>query len=74
MAPFTFVQQVAWRIFGVSPQFREVLGGKCVVVAMGTFRTLSAMTKIIERARTGMDYKHISILAFIKHTNCTDVC
>ena len=74
MAPFTFVQQAAWRIFGVSPKFREVLGGKCVVVAMGTFRTLSTMTKIIERARAGMDYKHTSILAFIKHTNCTDVC
>jgi len=74
MALFTFVQQVARRIFGVSPQFRKVLGGKCVVMAMGTFRTLSTMTKIIERAGTGMDYKHISILVIIKDKNCTNVC
>jgi len=56
LTAFGFVQQAAWRIFGVSPKFREVLGGKCVVVAMGTFRTLSTMTKIIERARAGMEF------------------
>jgi hypothetical protein len=50
-----------------------MFGGKYVVMAMGTFRTVSAVAEIMERARTGMNYKPMSILA-INHMKYTDAC